>query len=54
MQKENMLCSSVCIVGGKTFATYIQAKRIVKFITNVGATENHDPEIGDILKVWFY
>ncbi|KAK4733727.1 hypothetical protein R3W88_007988 [Solanum pinnatisectum] len=28
-------------------------KRIVKFITDVGATINHDPEIGDLLKVVF-
>lgn len=42
----------VCIFGGKAFATYIQAKRIVKFITDVGATINHDPEIGNLLKVW--
>lgn len=42
----------VCIFGGKAFATYVQAKRIVKFITDVGATINHDPEIGDLLKVW--
>ncbi|KAK8317223.1 hypothetical protein V6Z12_A13G095700 [Gossypium hirsutum] len=40
----------VCIFGGKAFATYVQAKRIVKFITDVGATVNHDPEIGDLLK----
>lgn len=44
----------VCIFGGKAFSTYVQAKRIVKFITDVGATVNHDPEIGDLLKVWFY
>ncbi|KAK7266518.1 hypothetical protein RIF29_19164 [Crotalaria pallida] len=43
----------VCIFGGKAFATYAQAKRIVKFITDVGATVNHDPEIGDLLKVIF-
>lgn len=41
----------VCIFGGKAFSTYVQAKRIVKFITDVGATVNHDPEIGDLLKV---
>lgn len=41
----------VCIFGGKAFATYVQAKRIVKFITDVGQTVNHDPEIGDLLKV---
>jgi glycogen phosphorylase len=41
----------VCIFGGKAFATYIQAKRIVKFITDVAATVNHDSDIGDLLKV---
>ncbi|KAJ9683748.1 hypothetical protein PVL29_019356 [Vitis rotundifolia] len=43
----------VCIFGGKAFATYVQAKRIVKFITDVGTTVNHDSEIGDLLKVVF-
>ncbi|KAI4373361.1 hypothetical protein MLD38_011492 [Melastoma candidum] len=43
----------VCIFGGKAFATYIQAKRIVKFITDVGATINNDPDIADLLKVVF-
>lgn len=43
----------VCIFGGKAFATYAQAKRIVKFISDVGATVNHDSEIGDLLKVIF-
>lgn len=41
----------VCMFGGKAFATYVQAKRIVKFITDVGATINHDKDIGDLLKV---
>jgi len=41
----------VCIFGGKAFATYIQAKRIIKFITDVAATVNHDSDIGDLLKV---
>ncbi|KAI4368939.1 hypothetical protein MLD38_017439 [Melastoma candidum] len=35
----------VCIFGGKAFATYIQAKRIVKFITDVGATIDKDLDI---------
>lgn len=43
----------VCIFGGKAFSTYVQAKRIVKFITDVGATINHDHDIGDLLKVVF-
>lgn len=43
----------VCIFGGKAFATYVQAKRIVKLITDVAATINNDVEIGDLLKVWY-
>ncbi|KAG0562497.1 hypothetical protein KC19_9G151300 [Ceratodon purpureus] len=43
----------VCIFGGKAFATYLNAKRIVKLITDVAAVVNKDPEIGDLLKVIF-
>lgn len=50
-EREANFVPRVCIFGGKAFATYVQAKRIVKFITDVGATVNHDPEIGDLLKV---
>ncbi|KAL5553676.1 hypothetical protein UlMin_041077 [Ulmus minor] len=52
-ERKESFVPRVCIFGGKAFATYIQAKRIVKFITDVGATINHDPEIGDLLKVVF-
>ncbi|CAL1357678.1 unnamed protein product [Linum trigynum] len=52
-ERKNMYAPRVCIFGGKAFATYVQAKRIVKFITDVGITVNHDPEIGDLLKVIF-
>eukprot|EP00475_Leptophrys_vorax_P027909 TRINITY_DN3994_c0_g2_i1.p1 TRINITY_DN3994_c0_g2~~TRINITY_DN3994_c0_g2_i1.p1 ORF type:complete len:951 (-),score=146.12 TRINITY_DN3994_c0_g2_i1:350-3202(-) len=41
------------IFGGKAFATYVQAKRIVRFICDVARTVNNDPEIGDLLKVVF-
>ncbi|XP_021751652.1 alpha-1,4 glucan phosphorylase L isozyme, chloroplastic/amyloplastic-like [Chenopodium quinoa] len=51
-RKENFV-PRVCIFGGKAFATYVQAKRIVKFITDVGAAINNDPDIGDLLKVIF-
>lgn len=50
-ERKEKFVPRVCIFGGKAFATYVQAKRIVKFITDVGATVNHDPEIGDLLKV---
>ncbi|KAJ4841149.1 Acid phosphatase pho1 [Turnera subulata] len=52
-ERKKQYVPRVCIFGGKAFATYVQAKRIVKFITDVGATVNHDPEIGDLLKVIF-
>lgn len=50
-ERKTNFVPRVCIFGGKAFATYVQAKRIVKFITDVGTTVNHDPEIGDLLKV---
>ncbi|GAB2234229.1 hypothetical protein Droror1_Dr00003472 [Drosera rotundifolia] len=52
-ERKEKFVPRVCIFGGKAFATYVQAKRIVKFITDVGVTVNHDPEIGDLLKVVF-
>ncbi|GLU10997.1 hypothetical protein SLE2022_277700 [Rubroshorea leprosula] len=52
-ERQEKFVPRVCIFGGKAFATYVQAKRIVKFITDVGATVNHDPDIGDLLKVIF-
>ncbi|CAN7045065.1 unnamed protein product [Brassica rapa subsp. trilocularis] len=52
-ERKKAFVPRVCIFGGKAFATYVQAKRIVKFITDVGSTINHDPEIGDLLKVIF-
>ncbi|XP_028762078.1 alpha-1,4 glucan phosphorylase L-2 isozyme, chloroplastic/amyloplastic isoform X2 [Neltuma alba] len=52
-ERKQRFVPRVCIFGGKAFATYVQAKRIVKFITDLGATINHDPDIGDLLKVVF-
>ncbi|XP_077223367.1 glycosyl transferase, family 35 [Tasmannia lanceolata] len=52
-ERKVMFAPRVCIFGGKAFSTYVQAKRIVKFITDVGATVNRDPDIGDLLKVVF-
>ena len=42
-----------CMIGGKAYATYLQAKRIVKLVNAVGSVVNADPEIGDLLKVMF-
>ncbi|XP_054808783.1 alpha-1,4 glucan phosphorylase L-2 isozyme, chloroplastic/amyloplastic-like isoform X2 [Prosopis cineraria] len=52
-ERKRRFVPRVCIFGGKAFATYVQAKRIVKFITDLGATVNHDPDIGDLLKIVF-
>lgn len=49
--RQRSFVPRVCIFGGKAFATYVQAKRIVKFIADVGATVNNDSETGDLLKV---
>jgi starch phosphorylase len=43
----------VVMIGGKAFATYVQAKRIVQLIVAVADKVNNDPAIGDLLKVVF-
>lgn len=53
-ERKEKFVPRVCIFGGKAFSTFVQAKRIVKFITDVGASINNDPDIGDLLKVHFY
>ena len=45
--------SRTCMIGGKAYATYLQAKRIVKLVNAVGAVVNADKEMGDLLKVLF-
>ncbi|GAQ92612.1 glycogen phosphorylase [Klebsormidium nitens] len=52
-QERNKTVPRVVMFGGKAFATYWQAKRIVKLITDVGRVVNSDPDIGDLLKVVF-
>ncbi|CAK7331332.1 unnamed protein product [Dovyalis caffra] len=41
------------MIGGKAFATYTNAKRIVKLVDDVGAVVNSDPEVNSYLKVVF-
>lgn len=41
------------MIGGKAFATYTNAKRIVKLVDDVGAVVNTDPEVNNYLKVIF-
>lgn len=51
-ERKNVVPRTV-MLGGKAFATYTQAKRIVKLVNDVGAVVNNDPDIGDLLKVVF-
>lgn len=39
------------MIGGKAFATYTNAKQIVKLVNDVGDVVNTDPEVIDYLKV---
>lgn len=41
------------MIGGKAFATYTNAKRIVKLVNDVGTVVNSDPEVNNYLKVVF-
>ncbi|KAF3775924.1 Alpha-glucan phosphorylase 2 [Nymphaea thermarum] len=41
------------MIGGKAFATYTNAKRIVRLVNDVGAIVNNDPEVNRYLKVVF-
>ncbi|KAL2636357.1 hypothetical protein R1flu_007836 [Riccia fluitans] len=52
-EERKKVVPRVVMLGGKAFATYAQAKRIVKLVTDVGAVVNSDPEMGDLLKVVF-
>ncbi|GAB2274435.1 hypothetical protein Dimus_009205 [Dionaea muscipula] len=41
------------MIGGKAFATYTNAKRIVKLVNDVGSVVNNDPEVNQYFKVVF-
>jgi hypothetical protein len=50
-EERKRVVPRVVMFGGKAFATYAQAKRIVKLVTDVGSVVNNDPDIGNLLKV---
>ncbi|XVE79462.1 hypothetical protein DITRI_Ditri14bG0060700 [Diplodiscus trichospermus] len=51
-QRKNTTARTV-MIGGKAFATYTNAKRIVKLVNDVGEVVNNDPEVNSHLKVVF-
>ncbi|KAI3885470.1 hypothetical protein MKW92_031118 [Papaver armeniacum] len=55
MSPEERAKTTACtiMIGGKAFATYTNAKRIVKLVNDVGAVVNSDPEVNKYLKVVF-
>jgi len=52
-ERKAKFVPKVCMIGGKAFATYTQAKRIVSLIVKMAETINNDPEVNDLLKVIF-
>lgn len=49
-ERKNTTARTV-MIGGKAFATYTNAKRIIKLVTDVGDVVNSDPEVNSYLKV---
>lgn len=49
-QRKNTTSRTI-MIGGKAFATYTNAKHIVKLVNDVGAVVNNDPEVNSYLKV---
>lgn len=43
----------VCVIGGKAASAYDMAKRIVALANAVSKKVNNDPEVGDLLKLYF-
>lgn len=50
-EERKSTTSRTVMIGGKAFATYTNAKRIVKLVNDVGAVVNSDPEVNSYLKV---
>jgi len=50
-EEKQKVTPRTVMIGGKAFATYTNAKRIVKLVNDVGAVVNHDPEVNKYLKV---
>ncbi|GAA0142156.1 glycosyltransferase [Lithospermum erythrorhizon] len=52
-EERKQTTARTVMIGGKAFATYTNAKRIVKLVNDVGSVVNTDPEVNSYLKVVF-
>ncbi|KAK4753495.1 hypothetical protein SAY87_001599 [Trapa incisa] len=52
-EEKRKMTSRTVMIGGKAFATYTNAKLIVKLVNDVGGVVNTDPDVNDYLKVVF-
>ncbi|RZC79382.1 hypothetical protein C5167_003637 [Papaver somniferum] len=52
-EERAKITARTIMIGGKAFATYTNAKRIVKLVNDVGAVVNSDPEVNKYLKIVF-
>lgn len=50
-EEKQKVSPRTVMIGGKAFATYTNAKRIVKLVNDVGAVVNNDPDVNKYLKV---
>ncbi|CAM6100769.1 unnamed protein product [Calypogeia fissa] len=52
-EEKKRVVPRVCILGGKAAPGYEVAKKIIKLVSVIGEKINHDPDVGDLLKVVF-
>eukprot|EP00898_Chlorokybus_atmophyticus_P005827 jgi/Chlat1/6245/Chrsp44S05857 len=52
-EERKKVVPRVVVIGGKAAPGYDMAKRIIKLVCSVGEKINNDPDVGDLLKLFF-